>query len=106
MVFTLSTPFLYRPSQGWLLFEIQLTGVTGVIGATGQFDVESFGSPGGSVASVNSSTTGATDGHVEFSGNIVQFGYTLVVPEPASWMLMLGSLGALATMRRLGPRKA
>ncbi|HZT30123.1 MAG TPA: VPLPA-CTERM sorting domain-containing protein [Bryobacteraceae bacterium] len=99
MAFTLSTPFLYNPSQGFLLLEFQATGLNGVSGANGAFDVESFSSPGGSVASVFSLTTGSTTGTVQLSGNVVQFGYTLV-PEPASCALLLGGLGALAAMRR------
>ena len=41
---------LYNPSQGFLLVDFQLTGVTGL--ALGAFDVESYDSPGGSVATV------------------------------------------------------
>jgi hypothetical protein len=98
MVFTLTTPFLYDPNNGFLLADFQIHGFTGV--GTGAFDVENFFSlPGGSVASVNGAL-GSTTGTVDLSGNITQIGYTLVTPEPASYALVLCGLGALAAFRR------
>ncbi|MEO7145876.1 MAG: PEP-CTERM sorting domain-containing protein [Bryobacteraceae bacterium] len=98
MVFTLSTPFLYNPSKGFLLIDSHFNGYTGV--GTGQFDVESFNSPGGSVAGVFNLTAGATTGAVQLSGNVVQFGYTLATPEPASWALILTGAAALGLVGR------
>jgi hypothetical protein len=99
MVFTLTTPFLYNPNNGFLLADFQIHGFTGV--GTGAFDVENFFAVpgGGSVATVNG-TLGSATGTVDLSGNITQIGYTLVTPEPASYALVLCGLGALAAFRR------
>jgi hypothetical protein len=99
MLFTLSTPFLYDPSKGNLLFDFQISGYSGT--GTGQFDVEGFQNlnpPGGSVASVFT-ITGSPTGQLNYSSSITQFGYTLV-PEPSYGALMLGGLGAMVAMRR------
>ncbi len=87
MVFTFNTPFLYNPSRGNLLFDFQVTGYNGV--GTGQFDVENFGRTGGAVASVSGmlgSPTGQVfDSFGNISGNITQFGFTVVTtPEPST----------------------
>jgi hypothetical protein len=96
IVFNLTTPFLYNPANGFLLLDFRGNGLIGV--GTGQFDVEGlFPLTGGSVASV-SSVNGSTTGNLDLSGNIVQFGYTLVVPEPGSLGLML--IGGLAIVAR------
>ena len=99
MVFTLTTPFLYNPNNGFLLADFQIHGFTGV--GTGAFDAADFSavSGGGFVASV-SGALGSATGSVHLSGDITQLGYTLVTPEPASYALVLFGLGALAAFRR------
>lgn len=99
MVFTLTTPFLYNPSRGSLLLDLQGFGASGESGAHGSFDVESFTSPGGSAGTVSFVGTGSPTGQVELSGNVVQLGYT-VAPEPASYTAMLCGLGILGALRR------
>ncbi len=97
LVFLFSTPFLYNPTQGRLLADFQVTGFTGVSGA---FDAQSFGfPPGGSIASVQD-LLGSATGTFPSDGNITRFGYDLVVPEPATWPLVLGGIGAFAAIRR------
>src|SRR5215469_17444113 len=90
MVFNSTTPFLYDPTKGTLLMDVQFTGWSGV----GSLDAEGFISPGGSVAQVNPSGT------VGLFGPIVQFGYAAAVPEPASMTLFATGLAALGGMVR------
>ena len=97
MIFMLSTPFLYNPADGSLLLDFQLRGLSGV--GNGAFDVESFSAPGGSVATVDG-TLGSSTGNVGFGGNILQIGYTLATPEPASSALLFSGLGLLMTISR------
>jgi len=96
---TFTTPFLYNPSQGRLLLDLEITGFSG---GTGKFDSVSFVGPpngtGGSIATLDGGLNDAT-GHVDFSGDIIQLRYT-AVPEPASGALMLISAAALAVMGR------
>ncbi len=100
MVINLSTPFLYNPSRGFLMIYVHAAEENGN-GLTGAFDVESFNPPGGPIADVNSVTAGfPPTGTVEFSSNIVQLGFTLATPEPASFALALCGLAALAAIRR------
>jgi len=90
MVFHLSTPFLYNPSQGTLLLDAQFTGWSG----GGYLDGQGYGTPGGAVAQVNS------DDVVQLGGPIVQFGYA-AVPEPGSLSLLVIGFAALeGAMRR------
>jgi hypothetical protein len=88
-----TVPFLYNPAQGRLLLDFHLTGFTTVMGT---LDAVSFSSPGGSVASVNGQLDAAV-GAFNFSGDIVQLGFT-AVPEPASWVLLLTGALALAVI--------
>jgi len=96
---TFTTPFLYNPSQGRLLLDLNITGFTG---GTGKFDSVSFVGPpsgtGGSIATLDGGLLDAT-GHVNFSGDIVQLRYT-AIPEPASGVLVFMGAAALAVMRR------
>src|SRR5215469_11150764 len=89
MVFNSTTPFLYDPTKGTLLMDVQFTGWSG----TGSLDGESFSSPGGSVAQVNASDT------VQLGGPIVQFAFSSV-PEPSSMTLLASGLVALGGMLR------
>jgi hypothetical protein len=98
IVFTLSTPFLYDPSKGFLLLDTEITGYNGV--GTGELDVQRYDPPGGVVAGVTPISAGSQTGIVELDGNIVQLGFTVVTPEPASCALMLGGLGVLMAIRR------
>jgi hypothetical protein len=95
IVFTLSTPFLYSKSRGFFLTDLFVTSYNGV--GTGQFDVENY-LVNPLVGEVFSST-GSPTGQVEFSDNVTRIGFTSV-PEPATWTLMLCSLGVLAALRR------
>ncbi|HYW42157.1 MAG TPA: hypothetical protein VE959_04830 [Bryobacteraceae bacterium] len=74
IVFRFSTPFLYDPSKGFLLTDMQFTGYQGV--GTGQFDVEHY-AVNPVVAEINAAG-GSPTGALEFSDNVVQFGYTSV----------------------------
>jgi hypothetical protein len=94
-IFPLSTPFLYDPTQGRLLLDFHIVGLSG----SGSFDSVRFTfPPGGSVAGVVG-PLGDPTGSVFTDGNITQFTYQ-VVPEPASGALLLGGLGALVALRR------
>jgi hypothetical protein len=96
MVLPFTTPFLYDPTKGFLLLDLQVADFTG----QGSLDAESFFfPPGGSVASVFSNGNSTITGSVETDGDIMQFGYTLAAPEPITFALMLGGFGALLAMR-------
>jgi len=95
MIFPFSTPFLYDPTQGSLLLDIHIVGLSG----SGSFDAQFFSfPPGGSTAQVVG-LLGNLTGEVDTSGIITQFTYE-AVPEPASSVLLLGGLGALVALRR------
>jgi hypothetical protein len=96
IVYTLTTPFLFNKSHGFFMTDLIATGYNGV--GTGEFDVENYAiNP--LVGEVVSMTSGASTGHVEFSDSITRLTFT-AVPEPASWTVMLCSLGMLAAVRR------
>lgn len=71
----LETPFVYSPTAGPLLIDLQETNVSG----SGALDAASFSAPGGSVATV-SGTLGAATGTFSYSGPIVQITYTTAAP--------------------------
>ena len=74
MVITFSTPFLYDPNQGTLLFDFLFRGFTGV---SGSLDSVSFPFPnGGSVAQITTTIHHATTGTFNPGGYILQIGYT------------------------------
>jgi hypothetical protein len=93
LVIPFDTPFLFDPTQGRLLLDFHLTGFSG----TGFVDAREFTfPPGGSLATVSGPLANSTGG-VDSGGFITQFSYE--VPEPASGVLLLGGLGALAALR-------
>jgi hypothetical protein len=95
LIFPFSTPFLYDPTQGFLLLDFHITGLSG----TGSADARRFDfPPGGSMAGV-ANLLGEPTGEVETEGIITQFTFQ-AVPEPASAVLLLTGLGALMLLRR------
>lgn len=94
IVFT--TPFLYTPGTGPLLMDLSITNFVGI---SGEWDVESFSAPGGSIADVFG-PLGSPTGDFEYGSNITQLTFTAATPEPASYALVLCGLGALSAMRR------
>jgi hypothetical protein len=74
IVISFTTPFLYSPSQGTLLLDLQMTGFTAVSGA---LDSVSFAGPtAGTVATVNGPLN-SPDGTFIPDGYVVQIGYIL-----------------------------
>ncbi len=73
IVISFTTPFLYSPSQGSLLLDLQMVGFTAVSGA---LDSVSFPNPGGPVATV-SGPLNSPNGTFDAEGYVVQIGYIL-----------------------------
>jgi hypothetical protein len=98
MVVTLTTPFVYSPNRGNLLWDIQTTPFSG----SGVLDAVSFAPPGGSAAFLIG-RRGDTTGTVVPFAHVLQVGYT-TVPEPGSCALMLigATVFVVARRRRLG----
>ena len=91
-----TTPFLYNPTLGRLLLDLNITGLSG---GDGKLDSVSFPGPnGGSIANVSGVLNDAT-GNFGFDGDIVQLRYT-AVPEPTAGALMFMGAAALALMKR------
>ncbi|MCL4781495.1 MAG: PEP-CTERM sorting domain-containing protein [Bryobacterales bacterium] len=101
LVFAFATPFLYDPTQGFLLLDLHMTGISG----TGTLDAREFNAPGGSIATLYGILDSPTGLGLDLGGDITQF--TLeAVPEPSSGVLLLGGLGALLLRRRMIRRDA
>ncbi len=96
MVIAFTTPFLYNPNQGKLLLYLQ---ATGFMAEEGSLDAEGFDPPGGAVASLFGNLGDLSD-TVSTSGDIVQFGYTVVpTPEPGTLTLAFVALLACGALR-------
>ena len=99
MVVTFDSPFLYNPTQGFLLLDFHFFGFSG----DGFVDHRNFPfPPGGPIASVDG-LLGDPTGEVFTEGVITRFTYE-AVPEPASGMLLLAGLGTLLALRRRAVR--
>lgn len=96
-VFTFSTPFLYDPSQGNLIFEIDNTYGSG--SWFRQFDA---------LISSTDQTSRAFQGstsNADTFGLVVQFTYTTPTPEPEMLSLLFGSLLGLGALRLASSRR-
>ncbi len=101
LVFAFATPFLYDPTQGFLLLDLHMTGLS----STGALEAREFNAPGGSIATLLGALDSPTGEFLDLGGDITQF--TLeAVPEPSSGVLLLGGLGALLLPRRMIRRDA
>lgn len=89
-----TTPFLYNPTQGSLLLDLKITGVSG----DGVLDAMDFAGPSGGIVGIVGLLNDTTALGSSFSGDI-QLRYT-AVPEPASGALLFMGAAALALMRR------
>lgn len=96
----LTTPFIYSPEPGKpLVVEYVYTSTQNPTGFADGEVFRSFPSPIAQV-SENGSSSGTT-GTLAFGGLITEFSYT-PVPEPASWMLLLGVASLLWMARKRG----
>lgn len=92
IVYTLSTPFLFNPSNGSLLVEDRFADYIGT--GTGRFDVQHYLSALGAAVSHIDST-----GALEYSNNVTRLTFN-AVPEPGAFLLTTCGLGVLAALRR------
>ena len=98
MVFAFDVPFLYDPTQGFLLFDIFFTGLVGT--GTGVLDAREFPSPGGAIATLVGRLDSPTGQELALGGNITQFTFERV-PEPSSGVLLLGGLSLVLLRKRI-----
>jgi PEP-CTERM motif len=100
MTFTIASPFLYDPSAGNLLLDIQISGVTN--GSTALFVAQDgdFGTDSSRMVNGNAEGTSSY-------GLVTTFGLgTTSVPEPGSLTLAMIGLAAVAGLSRLRRHRA
>ena len=97
-VFTFATPFLYDPTQGNLLFDIQSTFGAGFW--NNAFDATLSNTDQTSTAFTTSGTPATST-----LGLVVQFTYTTPTPEPEMLSLLFASLMGLGALRYASSRK-
>ena len=97
-IFTFATPFLYDPTQGNLLFDIQSTFGAGFW--NNAFDATLSNTDQTSTAFTTSGTPATST-----LGLVVQFTYTTPTPEPEMLSLLFASLMGLGALRYASSRK-
>ena len=90
-----TTPFLYNPTQGRLLLDLKMTGIS----QTGELDEMDFAGSNGGIVSIVGLLNDTIAVDSSFGADVTQLRYT-AVPEPASGALMLISAAVLALMTR------
>lgn len=103
-----ATPFIFDPANGNLLLDVLIpTGAT--LGATSGFAFGFLTFDNANILNdgirsiVNINDGSATDGVLDTSGAITAFNATPIaaaVPEPASWALLIGGIGAVGGVAR------
>jgi hypothetical protein len=91
----------YDPSQGHLLMNVEIFGVTQTQGAYGTY--QNFFNADGNTDVISRAWTTATDGSVGNSRDALQTTFALIpaTPEPATWAMMVLGFGiAGAALRR------
>ncbi|MCL4781494.1 MAG: PEP-CTERM sorting domain-containing protein [Bryobacterales bacterium] len=96
LVFAFDVPFLYDPTQGFLLIDAFWTGVL----QTGALDASDFSPRGGPIATLVGSLDSPTGEVLDLGGNITQFTVE-AVPEPSSGVLLLGGLALVLLRNRI-----
>jgi hypothetical protein len=100
MSFLFTTPFLYDPTKGRLLIDLNGS----IAGGVGNLDSVVFNPPNGGPEASVSGALNDTSGSLQFGGDILQLRYTLLTPEPASWILIVFGCLALCVIRRCRPQ--
>ena len=96
LVIAFDAPFLYDPTQGFLLIDAFLTGISGA----GELDASDFSPPGGPIATLVGSLDFPTGEFLDLGGIVTQFTVE-AVPEPSSGLLLLGGLALVLLRKRI-----
>ena len=100
VVFNFDNPFLYDPSAGNLLLDINDFSGGSVFSNGTPLDAQF--TPGDSVSNLYVTNSNTNDGRTSTKGYITKFGAGVAaVPEPATWAMMLVGFGLIGgTLRR------